>query len=39
MGDRLQAANTRVQDTVQQINTLDDGARQVASGSAQVASG
>jgi putative membrane protein len=39
VGERLQAANTRVQDTVTQINVLDDGARQVADGSATVASG
>ncbi|MEX0153583.1 YhgE/Pip family protein [Microbacterium sp. LMI1-1-1.1] len=39
VGDRLTAANTRVQDTVGQIDQLDAGARQVASGSAALATG
>ncbi|WAC70279.1 YhgE/Pip domain-containing protein [Microbacterium sp. SL75] len=39
VGERLTAANSRVQDTVTQIDQLDDGARQVASGSATLATG
>lgn len=39
VGQRLEAANARVQDTVDQINRLDDGARQVADGSAALATG
>ncbi len=39
VGERLTTANARVQDTVKQIDQLDDGARQVASGSAALATG
>ena len=39
VGERLTTANSRVQDTVKQIDQLDDGARQVASGSAALATG
>ncbi|MDR6097684.1 YhgE/Pip-like protein [Microbacterium sp. SORGH_AS454] len=39
VGERLTAANSRVQDTVTQIDQLDEGARQVASGSATLATG
>ena len=39
VGQRLETANARVQDTVTQIDRLDSGARQVADGSATLASG
>lgn len=39
VGQRLEAANARVQETVDQIDRLDDGARQVADGSAALAAG